>query len=208
MKSIIISVRPEYAQKILNGEKTLELRKSVPKDFVGWVYMCVTKAKPLLARYESVPQVTGLGTVGTSDFLYEITDKSDKLAKHFTNGLVVARWWFDEYEKIPFEIMLPQGYENEDGIWVDNSIYGYWVGEHITRQSCLNDDEIENYGNFKDLYAWHIKRLEIFDKPMELGEFYKGDMKKYIDVNGVNQFNYYFKVTRAPQSWRYVWVKE
>ena len=31
MKSILISIRPEYAGKILNGEKTIEIRKTIPK---------------------------------------------------------------------------------------------------------------------------------------------------------------------------------
>ena len=30
MKKIIISIRPEWLSKILNGEKTIELRKSIP----------------------------------------------------------------------------------------------------------------------------------------------------------------------------------
>lgn len=44
MKAIILSIKPEYALNILNGNKTLELRKSVPKGFKGWVYCYVTKA--------------------------------------------------------------------------------------------------------------------------------------------------------------------
>ena len=47
-KEIVISIRPEYALNILNGSKTLELRKSVPKGYVGWVYGYVTKGKPYL----------------------------------------------------------------------------------------------------------------------------------------------------------------
>ena len=45
MKALLLSVRPEHAIKILNGEKTLELRKGVPKGFEGWVYVYVTKGK-------------------------------------------------------------------------------------------------------------------------------------------------------------------
>ena len=43
MKAILLSIRPEHALNILNGDKTLELRKRVPKDFKGWVYVYVTK---------------------------------------------------------------------------------------------------------------------------------------------------------------------
>jgi len=42
-RSIIISIHPEWVCKILNGEKTLEIRKLFPKDYVGWVFIYVTK---------------------------------------------------------------------------------------------------------------------------------------------------------------------
>ena len=31
MKAVLISIRPEWVEKILNGEKTIEVRKTVPK---------------------------------------------------------------------------------------------------------------------------------------------------------------------------------
>ena len=31
MKNIIISIKPQYVEKILNGEKTIEIRKTMPK---------------------------------------------------------------------------------------------------------------------------------------------------------------------------------
>ena len=32
MKAILMSIKPEYGYKILHGEKTVELRKTVPRD--------------------------------------------------------------------------------------------------------------------------------------------------------------------------------
>lgn len=32
MKKILISIKPKWTAKILNGEKTLEIRKTAPKD--------------------------------------------------------------------------------------------------------------------------------------------------------------------------------
>jgi len=44
MKSILISIRPEWVAKILNGEKTIEIRKSAPKcDLPIDVYIYCTK---------------------------------------------------------------------------------------------------------------------------------------------------------------------
>ena len=32
MKSVLISIKPKYAELIANGEKTIEVRKSAPKE--------------------------------------------------------------------------------------------------------------------------------------------------------------------------------
>lgn len=188
-KAIMISVNPQHALNILEGKKTLELRKSVPKNYVGWVYLYVTKGKPILKQY----------------------------VDDVVNGTIVARWWHDEYEHYPYEIILPQGHENFDGEWVDNSIYGYFCSNELESGSCLTYEQIKKYGNGKDLYAWHIKRLEIFDKPMLLGEFYKitddsqYGLNYYGDVLSIEDNKKYIeslRILKAPQSYQYVWVKE
>ena len=46
-KSILMSIQPQWLAKILNGEKTIEIRKKFPKDYVGWVYIYCTKGKPI-----------------------------------------------------------------------------------------------------------------------------------------------------------------
>lgn len=46
MKSILISVKPKWVAKILNGEKTIEIRKTMPKcDLPIDVYIYCTKGK-------------------------------------------------------------------------------------------------------------------------------------------------------------------
>lgn len=202
MKSILISINPQHAVNILNGSKTLELRKSVPKDIDEiikehggiWVYMYVTKGKPYLQVFE--------------DEIIKIYPKTPKYIVdndwHGTtdtlNGKVVARWWFNGYVIYPYEIILPQGYENHDGDWVDNSIYGYYCSNEIEKGVCITYDEIKAYGNGKDLYAWHISKLEILE-PMGLGEFYQEDWYKTSDY-------FFIPLTKAPETWQYVWVKE
>ena len=44
MKSILISIKPKWVAKILNGEKTIEMRKTMPKsDLPIDVYIYCTK---------------------------------------------------------------------------------------------------------------------------------------------------------------------
>ena len=48
MKAIMISIQPKWVAKILNGEKTIEIRKSMPKcDLPIKVYIYCTKEKIL-----------------------------------------------------------------------------------------------------------------------------------------------------------------
>ena len=50
---LIISVKPEYAEKILNGEKTIELRKCAPKK-VGkdgfFIDLCNCSSKRIMGN--------------------------------------------------------------------------------------------------------------------------------------------------------------
>lgn len=44
-KSILISIRPEWVEKILNGEKTIEIRKTMPKCDLPvdvYIYCCIS----------------------------------------------------------------------------------------------------------------------------------------------------------------------
>ena len=48
MKAIMISIQPQYVEKILNGEKTIEIRKTMPKcELPCKVYIYCTKGKKL-----------------------------------------------------------------------------------------------------------------------------------------------------------------
>lgn len=175
-KALILSIKPEHAIKILNGEKTLELRKSVPKGFVGWVYCYVTKGKPNI--YKSI--------------LWPLL-----------NGTIPFRFWFDEYKLYNY---------------LDFTI-DYLLTERVLNSMCLTEKQVNDYGKGKDLYAWHIKQLDIFDKPMQLSEFYKIDSQYIQDYERLvlDHNNKIIKsesklkrlsLTKAPQSYMYAWVKE
>lgn len=93
MKSILMSIQSKWLCEILDGEKTVELRKRFPKDYRGWVYLYCTKAKPYLIRF--------FGRYFIADYLAPEV-KDDGLVK---NGLVVARIWVDNVEEsITFQI--------------------------------------------------------------------------------------------------------
>ena len=43
MKSVLISIRPQWVEKIVNGEKTIEVRKTAPKEVPFKCYIYETK---------------------------------------------------------------------------------------------------------------------------------------------------------------------
>src|SRR5690554_3646376 len=164
-KSLMISIQPKHLVNILNGYKTLELRKTVPKDFKGWVYIYCTKGKPYIRE------------LGDNYFT-----ECSKVDVYKLNGKVVARFWFDEYTKIDNDVLVTIANETE------------WSSEEtdtneLLKNACISIYDALEYSKGKDLYAWHIKKLEIFDTPLSLSAFYsdKGSLK------------------RPPQSWQYIY---
>ena len=174
MKSIVISINPEHALNILKGDKTRELRKSVPKDFIGWVYVYVTKGNPHPDH---------------NVFLYE----NQKL-----NGTIPFRFWFDWYDKLTKDIMSKAEIKYVSRIYTDE--------KYVLEDAFLTKEELLNCDNGKNLYAWHISKVEVFDKPMELGEFYTWDIKRWHE-DGSGLFTHWKQVKHPPQSYQYVWVK-
>ena len=99
----------------------------------------------------------------------------------------------------------------------------YYYERYITQKSydinslddCLTDDELLDYGNYKNLYGWYISDLKIYDKPKELYEFekpcpydeecwkckyhYDGSFYEPPCCNWED-----FEISRPPQSWCYV----
>ena len=129
---------------------------------------------------------------------YYITNVKVNNEIYILNSKVVCRFWFDEYDVIE--------YDSEQH-------------KSILNKSCLTLDQVNNYSKGQDLYAWHIKRLEIFPEPKELGEFYKqlnypnGEIItpnicdchiEHVYKECMNSF----KLTHAPQKYAYVWGKE
>lgn len=45
MKSVLISIRPQWCEKIVSGEKTIEVRKTAPKEVPFKCYIYMTQGK-------------------------------------------------------------------------------------------------------------------------------------------------------------------
>lgn len=207
-KAILMSIQPRWVAEILNGNKTIEVRKRFPKDFKGWVYIYCTKGKEQL--YSDF----------TEDGLQFFIDNK-AYGVNILNGKVVARFWCDKVEEIE---CVSVGDSDYGSLCADTEYCTETLNEkELTQKSCLLPDEIFEYldEDFDKIgYAIHISRLEVFDKPKELKEFYcfgykenlkkkQLEMEQAKDIKDFYQkqmqfFNECWQVKKAPQSWCYI----
>lgn len=87
MKKILISIKPEYASKIYDGEKTVELRKRIGKDFQRGCKLYIYSSSP-------VKMLTGEAEIG------EILCASpEQIKKQLFAVAGITHAAFDEYFK-------------------------------------------------------------------------------------------------------------
>ena len=185
-KAVMLSIRPEWVEKIANGEKTIEVRKTKPKletPFKCYIYC--TNIRPFLVW----------GDVFRGDWFTEFTRisgysraEADKIWDVF-NGHIAGEFTCDRiYE------LAPLNHAPDD----------------IEKQACLTREEIVNYLKGTG-YGWHISDLLIYDQPRELTEFrracpnswYCESCAMYSNNNGICN-NGALPLRRPPQSWCYV----
>lgn len=201
MKAVLISIQPKWVEKIANGQKTIEVRKTAPKceePFKCYIY--VTKAKKWFHS----------GIIVTSDELLWLSSDKIKMCDGF-------ELWADGeyYQCVNCKVIGGFVCDKIDEIVPDYNpvtakfYYGYVAD---TEATCLSEEELQKYGKNKSLYFWHISDLKIYDKPKELREFFKPcptkekgdcldcDCLADNDYGGICTNN----LTRPPQSWCYV----
>lgn len=194
MKKILISIKPKWVAKILNGEKTIEVRKTAPKcDLPCEVYIYCTKQRILgnlikVGGEENSMLFGKNSIIGINKGFMENGDID-------LQGKVVAKFTLNKVEELhPFF---------------------HWC-EETKKRTCLERDEVLDYLDSKDksvgnpkrqgsVYAWRIDKLVIFDNPKELKEFKM--CIGYFDLGGFIK-NIYHAVEKAPQSWCYCEVRE
>ena len=215
MREILISIQPQWVEKILNGEKTIEIRKTMPKcELPCKVYIYCTKGKNSLIgitrKGEELPYSDG--QIADKDVFYTIPKTPIERWREL--GKVVAEFTLNSID------IIPTVKEKKNGA----SYQYHIVSEDILNKSCLKQEEILEYTNGKDLYAWHIDNLKIYDKPKDLSEFrepdfYRDCQKECNDMERMRcstQDSHKVDIrcgwcrrkgktlTRPPQSWCYI----
>lgn len=182
MKAILMSINPKWVAKILNGKKTIEIRKKFSKDYVGWVYIyCTRDKKRHLYKWKRKNYI---------GFVYGGKDYT-----HVLDGKVVARFWCDKVEEIKADL--------RESVYFGTHLLGEPV---LLKESCLSYNELNNYLKSKNGYAIHITKLEIFDKPKELKEFFVySHSVAGVGLDGKDKtFEILKPLTNAPQSYCFI----
>lgn len=188
-KVIILSVQPRWLQKILTGKKTIEIRKSMPKDceLPIDVYLYCTKGKPFLLDLRFLKEDKHLMyDLSIKDYDTFVSRVDAEIINTILNGKIVAKFTLNKVDKI-----------NNCGSCFEIANESYAYTNAIGNRSCLDFNDMKKYLNDKDGYAWHIDNLEIFDNPMELREFYRNDYQVIQDYESCDNYDCIYAVDNS-----------
>lgn len=181
MKSILLSIKPKYVELIASGQKTIEVRKTAPKEvpFKGYIY-------------ESRNGGHRCKHCNEKDSCYSYAPKN--VGCYNGRGKVIGEFICDKVDEYPYDYC--------DGVDIDDD---------TILETSIDREDINIYAKGKTLYGWHISDLKIYDKPRELSEFsrpcsYSGLCFSCKRTSFKKDGNLLCntKITRPPQSWMHV----
>lgn len=217
MKSILISIKPEWVVDILNGNKTVEIRKTMPKcELPCKVYIYCTKSNKYTCTINR----------SKSQLFRGYSENQIIFNGELCNGKVVAEFTLNKIDRLEF-CHLGLSHTNAYVPTSENADYQW------QKHSCVDYNKVVGYGKFAPLFVWHIDDLKIYDTPKELSDFetaihcfqykniqitrncfgdYVGDYYKNKFCHICKYYNHDFEdcdksrhsLTRPPQSWCYV----
>lgn len=187
MKAVLISIQPKWVEKIVSGEKTVEVRKTRPKiDPPFKCYIYCAKGKPFIQKIR-------FGDIAISH---------TQITKNLYNGKVIGEFVCDRIEEFTVGSLRCDDIQEEACLR-----YGEII-DYFYKKDGSEDLKVK-FG-----YAWHISDLKIYDKPKELSEFRLTCNHKN-DCGTCKEWGYFLdfsdghcnrleKEMRPPQSWCYV----
>ena len=208
-QAVLISIRPKWCEKIISGEKTIEVRKTRPKmdtPFKCYIY-CTKPEEKLITIMKDGDENYGETYRGKPVFI--------KTEKAPTTGLL------DKRQKVIGEFVCDDIYERIVRVGGSCEPPKYCICDWnmdctpldtLLADACLTKDELEKYLDGGVGYGWHISNLKIYDTPKELIEFHTWKKCKSCNKSGYESTACIYDenciipaaITKAPQRWCYV----
>lgn len=202
-KSVLISIRPQWCELILKGEKTIEVRKTRPK--LKTPFKCYI--------YQSKSRDRLIEVMKDGDLNYGESYHGKPVFIKTTGYESGYKGLFGNKRKVIGEFVC-------DTIVTDKT-FGH--DPLFNGAACMSEVEAAAYSCQSPIYGWHISKLVIYDKPKELREFrtvckYRSDNDdcknnknecyccevKVNSQSGTSSVKCAKTLTRPPQSWCYV----
>ena len=189
MKSVLISIQPQWCELIASGEKTVEVRKTKPNIAMPFkCYIYQTKGKWMFNT---------LRKIGLSDMANKLLSSKGKVIGEFICNNIDWHGLSNLIIKEDAEHTLSGTCLTKEEIL---NYLGYQKGTNI--YACKNFD----------FYGWRISDLVIYDRAKEINEFYRKKQKNgYITEWNIEGIVYYPKkeivfeeIKTPPKSWCYV----
>lgn len=187
-KAVLVSIRPKWCEKIINGEKAVEVRKTRPKlqtPFKVYIY-CTLQGMNEFFRAELGGDVARWNR--------------DKWGVR--KGAVIGEFTCDRIYRLVTS--GPGGSYHVEG-------EDQGTTNLVARQSCLSLSDMHAYLQSKPGYGLHISGLKVYDAPKGLDAFrracahdwYCDSCAMHRENNGTCG-NESLLLRRPPQSWCYV----
>lgn len=200
-KAVLMSIRPEWCKKILDGEKTVEVRRTCPvhgTPFKVYIY-CTLAGSDSLFMDVLNRDVTAWNRGGWPE----------------KKGRVIGEFTCDKIDKlVHVGTMMDINILTLDG-W-------YKSAGELLQAACLTEAAAKKYLQGRNGCGWHISDLKIYDQPRKLTDFLPncrfgedGECEyrrvycehqnyDYNPDGSVNVVCCDKRVQKAPQSWCYV----
>ena len=217
-KAVLISIKPKWCKLIMDGQKTVEIRKSRPKidtPFKCYIYCSLSGVKEFYMGLQN----------GVYRIKYREEQWYDKMGKVIGEFVCdrISKYemeWYGGYAEDTYQDIRGIYYDGDlerevEALVASNEMSKDELNKcYLLADSCLSFDDIGKYVcgkkdfGFHTFYGWHISDLKIYETPIRLSEFclpcdpLPGCFCDYCKTHGLYLTNMIIK--GPPQSWRYV----
>lgn len=189
---VLASIRPIWCEKIFDGSKTLELRKTAPKETPFRVYVYCTQG----SQYEALV----VGDTGAALIPCFNWKTSIPVGGEIGNGMVIGEFICDKTTTLYYDSDVRYGMDFLND-----------YAKRIMHATCLTLHEMADYLNGKDGVMWHITNPKLYDKPRPLTNYHRPCINSlYCESCAMHNEhpvpycgNYALEIRRPPQSWMY-----